>query len=207
MTAEVKRLSPRERTRRDLLAAARELLAEGLPLTVPAVAERAGVSRATAYRYFASNDAVALNATLPPPGDPFGDSDWPYAKPRPDQTPADRMATVVRGMAEWAFDHERELRTVLALSLQPDAEERGFSRAGKLARFDWIETALSDLPDTVTRAERRKLHAALLPLFGADAVIWTVDVAGLDRKQAVEQLAWTAHALVQSVVAAHSAEA
>lgn len=205
MPAEVKRLSPRQRTRRDLLAAARELLAEGLPLTVPGVAERAGVSRATAYRYFASNDAVALNATLPPPGDPFGDSDWPYAKPRPDQGLADRVATLVRGMAEWAFDHERELRTVLALSLQPDAEERGFVRGGKLGRFEWIDTALSDLPASVPRAERRKLRTALLPLFGADAIIWTVDVAGLDRKQAVDQLVWTAHALVQSVLDRHPA--
>jgi AcrR family transcriptional regulator len=200
MAENVKRLSPRERTRRDLLAAARELLADGEPLTVQGVADRAGVSRATAYRYFASNDAVALNATLPPPEDPFGDSAWPYARPSDDQSPADRVATLVRGMAEWAFDHERELRTVLALSLQPDAEERGFAREGKLGRQTWIDTALTNLPATVTREQRRRLTAALLPLFGADAVVWTSDVAGLQRKQAVDQLAWTARTLVQAVI-------
>jgi AcrR family transcriptional regulator len=200
MAEQVKRPSPRERTRRDLLAAARELLADGEPLTVQAVADRAGVSRATAYRYFASNDAVALNATLPRPEDPFGDAAWPYPKPTADQPTADRVATLVRGMAEWAFDHDRELRTVLALSLQPDAEERGFSRMGKLGRFTWIDTALADLPAGVTREQRRRLRAALLPLFGADALIWTADVAGLQRKQAVDQLAWTARTLVQAVI-------
>ncbi len=201
MVDHVKRSSPRERTRRDLLIAARELLSEGEPLTVQAAADRAGVSRATAYRYFASNDAVALNATLPLADDPFSDPAWPYARPEAGQPPADRVEALVRGMAEWAFDHERELRTVLALSLEPDAEERGFARVGKLARFRWIDAALGDLPSTVKPAQRRRLKAALLPLFGSDAVVWTGDVAGLERKQAVDQLAWTARTLVQAVLA------
>jgi AcrR family transcriptional regulator len=200
MAEQVKRLSPRERTRRDLLKAARELLANGEPLTVQGVADRAGVSRATAYRYFANNDAVALNATLPGPDDPLSDPAWPYGRPATEGSPADRVTSVVRSMAEWAFDHERELRTILALSLQPDAQERGFSREGKLGRSHWIATALADLPPEVSPAQRRRLQAALLPLFGADAVVWTVDVAGLNRTQAVEQLAWTARALVQSVL-------
>ncbi len=201
MVEQVKRSSPRERTRRDLLVAARELLAEGEPLTVQAAADRAGVSRATAYRYFASNDAVALNATLPLVDDPFSDPAWPYARPEADQPPAERVEALVRGMAEWAFDHERELRTVLALSLEPDAEQRGFARVGKLARFRWIDAALAGLPSTVTPTQRRRLKAALLPLFGSDAVVWTADVAGLERKQAVDQLAWTARMLVQAVLA------
>jgi AcrR family transcriptional regulator len=200
MTESRPRISPRERTRRDLRTAAAALLAEGGPMTVQAVAERAGVSRATAYRHFGSNDAVALNATLPAPGDPYNDPDWAYTRPRAGDGPADRIAAVVRGMAEWAFEHERELRTILALSLQPDAVERGFARTGKTNRAHWIDAALEELPPTVSRADRRRLHAALLPLFGADAVVWTTDIAALERKQAIDQLAWTARTLVLGVL-------
>ena len=39
-------------------------------MTVAAVAERAGVSRATAYRYFVSNDAVTVWATRPMSAEP-----------------------------------------------------------------------------------------------------------------------------------------
>ncbi len=50
---------PKERTRRLLREAVRELLRTGGPLTVPAAAERAGVSRATAYRYFPNSARAA----------------------------------------------------------------------------------------------------------------------------------------------------
>ena len=46
-----------------LKEAAQELLRTGGPLTVPAVAELAGVSLATAYRYLPNNDFVVLQRT------------------------------------------------------------------------------------------------------------------------------------------------
>ena len=67
---------PKERTLRLLREAARELLRTGRPLTVPAAAELAGVSRATAYRYFPNNDAVVLHAAMSLADDPLADSDW-----------------------------------------------------------------------------------------------------------------------------------
>ena len=74
------RRRPKERTLRLLRGAARELLRAGGPLTVPAVAERAGVSRATAYRYFPNNDAVVLHATMSLADDPLDDPDWAPAR-------------------------------------------------------------------------------------------------------------------------------
>jgi len=103
-------------------------------------------------------------------------------------------------MGEWAFDHAQELRTLLALSLEPDSEARGLTRRGKLRRARWIEGLLADLPPTVEQDTRRRLAAALLPLFGADAIVWTVDVAGLDREAALDTLAWTASTLVRAVL-------
>jgi Helix-turn-helix domain of resolvase len=59
-----RRPSARERTA-ELLAQTARQLRDGGEMTVAAVAERAGVSRATAYRYFVSNDAVTVWATRP----------------------------------------------------------------------------------------------------------------------------------------------
>jgi AcrR family transcriptional regulator len=49
--------------RERLTVAARAQLRDGGPMTVDAVAARAAVSRATAYRHFLNNDAVLWWAT------------------------------------------------------------------------------------------------------------------------------------------------
>ena len=114
---------PRNRTMRLLREAARELLRTGSPLTVPAAAELAGVSRATAYRYFPNNDSVVLHATMSLADNPLEDTDWTAgAAASPDELGA-RAADLVRATATWAFDHEIELRTMLRLSLTPEREQ------------------------------------------------------------------------------------
>src|SRR5438552_2798029 len=50
------------RTRAALLVAASELIREGALPTVGEAAERAGISRATAYRYFPTQEALLLEA-------------------------------------------------------------------------------------------------------------------------------------------------
>jgi AcrR family transcriptional regulator len=191
---------PRERTRTLLINAARDLLRSGSSVTVQAVAEHAGVSRATAYRYFNSNDGVVLQATLPMNDDPLADPEWPYARPDPGADLPTRAAVLVRGLGEWAFDHEHELRAVLALSLGPNGSDHAASRGRLVNRGRWIATLLDDLPAEVSAAQRRRLAGALIPLFGADAVVWARDIAGLDRRHALDTLAWMAHTLVRATI-------
>jgi AcrR family transcriptional regulator len=191
---------PRERTHRLLREAARELLRTGRPLTVPAVAELAGVSRATAYRYFPNNDSVVLHATMSLADNPLEDTDWvPPVATSPSELGA-RAAELVRATARWAFDHETELRTMLRLSLGP-VWGQAYSRRGLTNRGRWIDALLKDMPNDVPPSARDRLAAALVPLFGADAVVWTTDMAGLPREQAVELLAWMAQVLVAATLA------
>jgi len=56
------RTRQKERTRAALLDAARQLLAQGRTPTVEDGAEAAGISRATAYRYFANQRALLVAA-------------------------------------------------------------------------------------------------------------------------------------------------
>ena len=58
------RLNQKARTRAALLDAARALGEEGVAITVQAAADRAQISRATAYRYFSDPAALAAEATL-----------------------------------------------------------------------------------------------------------------------------------------------
>jgi AcrR family transcriptional regulator len=58
----VGRIRQKHRTRDALVGAARELVSEGATPTVEMAAERAGVSRTTAYRYFPSQAALLANA-------------------------------------------------------------------------------------------------------------------------------------------------
>src|SRR3954452_1885679 len=190
--------SARERTARLLAQTARAQLRDGGEMTVAAVAARAGVSRATAYRYFVTTDAVPVWATRPMSAEP-GAAETPAAT-EPAEL-GDRAARLVRDQGVWAFEHERELRALLALSLAPDAEERGLSRRGKMRRSQWIEDGLlNSLPDSVSAEHRTRLAAALTPLFGSDAVVWTQDAAQLDQEQALDLMAWIARTLVEATV-------
>ncbi len=187
------------RMRERLTAAARAQLRDGSPMTVEAVAARAGVSRATAYRHFLNNDAVLLWATRP--------DEEMLAPPVPtsggDESAdlADRAEALIRSTAQWAFEHERELRAVLAVSLGEQSAQRGLSRSGRMQRDRWIDGLLSGLPADVAPAHRSRLRAALMPLFGADAVVWTRDVADLSVPEAIDVLVWMARTLVTAVVA------
>ena len=69
------RPNQRRRTRKDLLQAAWRLMKQGRRPSLEEIAEDALVSRATAYRYFPSVEALLLEASLdvavPDPGDIF----------------------------------------------------------------------------------------------------------------------------------------
>ncbi len=191
---------PRARTLRLLREAAHELLRTGRPLTVPAAAELAGVSRATAYRYFPTRDAVVLHATMSLADYPLEDTTWaPPAATSPGEISA-RAAELVRVTAAWAFEHETELRTMLRFSLEPGREHMT-PRRGLTNRGHWIAALLEGLPSDVPADARSRLAKALVPLFGSDAVVWTTDMANLSREQAIELLVWIAQVLVRATLA------
>lgn len=193
------------RTRALLMRTARELLRAGEPLTVQAVADRSGVSRATAYRYLPSNEAVALHATMPITDDPLSEAGWADTATNAGADLPSRAAALVRRMGEWAFDHERELRILLRLSLTDGSGAPALARRPRTSRDRWIGALLSDLPASVPTEARDRLAVALIPLFGSDAVVWLTDMADLEREAALRQLEWMASTLVAATLAEWSA--
>jgi AcrR family transcriptional regulator len=181
----------KSRTRSALIAAADELFAAGVVPTVAAVAERADVARATAYRYFPTQEALLVETTF------LGDSgpmrDIP-ALARTVADPGERMAQAVRTGAEWTLEREARLRMILRASLDPAGTTTRPAR-----RRAYIAALLEplDLPP----ATRERLAGALTLLFGIDPIVALTDNSDIDRSQIPDVLGWTARALVQAALA------
>jgi AcrR family transcriptional regulator len=192
------RRDQKARTRNALIAATRELLAEGVTPTVEQSAAAAAVSRTTAYRYFA-NQRSLLMAAHPeieahsllgedPPGDPRA-----------------RLELATEALTRLTVETEPELRTMLRLSLEPDADHHGqlLLRQGRV--IGWLEEALAPLRNEMSDTALRRLVLAIRSACGIEALVWLTDIAGLSRDDAVEIMRWSARALLQTALAEGSA--
>jgi AcrR family transcriptional regulator len=184
------RTNQKARTRAALLAATRELLAEGVSPTVEQAADQAAISRTTAYRYFPNRRAL-LSAVYPEIDDSsLLDADAPT-------DPAERLDQVLERFIGHVLEYEPELRAQLRLSLDPDpatSEQLPF-RQGRA--IGWIEDALAPLHERMPETELRRLVLAIRATTGIEALIWLTDVAGLARADAAELMHASARALLR----------
>jgi AcrR family transcriptional regulator len=184
------RTNQKMRTRAALLAATRALLAEGVTPTVEQAADRAAISRTTAYRYFANQRAL-LTAVYPEIAErSLLGADAPA-------DPAARLELVVERFTCHVLEHEPELRAQLRLSLEAnptDPDQLPFRKGRAIA---WIEEALAPLRERMPAAELRRLVLAIRATTGIEALVWLTDVAGLPREEATELMRASARALLR----------
>jgi AcrR family transcriptional regulator len=179
------RVHQKQRTREALVAAARALVAAGETPTVEQTAERARISRTTAYRYFPSQAAllaaahpeITITTVLSP--------DAPEAA-------ADRVELVVAHVTDLVRDTEQQQRTMLRLSLEPEGPGRGelLLRQGRL--IAWLEDALAPMVDDIGRDAVHALAVAIRSAIGIEAYVWLVDVARVHPDHAVAIMRWNA---------------
>jgi AcrR family transcriptional regulator len=187
------RVAQKRRTRDALVAAARELVAQGLTPTVEAAAEAASISRTTAYRYFPSQRALLAAAH------PETAADSLLPEDAPDDVGA-RLDIVVRAFTQMIADTEGQQRTMLRLSLEADAEERSQLplRQGRAIR--WIEEALAPMQPDVPASEVHRLALAIRSATGIEARVWLIDVAGLSSDDATNLMLWSARAMLSAAL-------
>ena len=191
---ETGRTRQKARTREAVIAAARAQMAAAKTPTVEQAADAAGVSRATAYRYF-PNRRTMLVAAYPE----IAARSLLGADP-PDDVAA-RLDRVVDEVTRMLIDKEPELRTMLRLSLEADEDQRQnlLLRQGRV--IGWLEEALQPLRRSVSKAELRRLVYAIRCAVGIEALVWLCDVAGLSRREAVEVMRWSASGLLRAALA------
>jgi AcrR family transcriptional regulator len=188
------RTRQKQRTRDALVAAARDLVAAGVAPTVEQAAEAAGLSRPTAYRYFANQRAL-LAAAHP---ETIADSLLPADPP---DDPESRLELVIKALTDVIVDTEEQQRTMLRLSLDGDSAERGGLPLRQGRAIGWIEDALSPLEAGQLSADaRRQLVLAIRSAVGIEALVWLTDVAKLSRTDAVNLMRWSAQALLHAAV-------
>ena len=188
------RTRQKQRTRDALVAAARDLVAQGgAAPTVEAAAGAASVSRTTAYRYFPTQKALLVAAhpettarTLVP--DDAGDD------------PEARLLGAVDAFIRIVVDTEHQQRTMLRLSLDPETSRESLPlRQGRA--ITWFEEALSPLRPRLTDAEIHRLALSARSAVGIESLVWLTDIAGLTRAQAAERMLWSARALLRQALA------
>jgi AcrR family transcriptional regulator len=183
-------MNQKARTRAALLEATRALLTEGLTPTVEQAADRAAISRTTAYRYFANQRAL-LTAVFPEIAErSLLEADAPT-------DPAGRLEFVVERFTSHVIEHEPELRAQLRLSLEPRPPEPDQLPFRKGRAIGWIEDALAPLRERMPAAELRRLVLAIRATTGIEALVWLTDVAGLPRDEATELMRSSARALLR----------
>lgn len=187
------RPNQRRRTRKDLLEAAARLVREGARPSLDEVAEAALVSRATAYRYFPSVEALlaeaALHIAFPDPEVLLADAP---------QDPALRLERADAAMDEMIAANEASLRVMLARSLERGADHEVPKRQNR--RTPLIEAALAPALAKMKRSDADMLTKALGILMGTEAMIAWKDVLQLDAAEARKVKRWAIRALVAAAM-------
>lgn len=192
------RENQRRRTRKDLLAAAGRLLKSGRTPDMDAVAAEAMVSRATAYRYFPSIDALLVEAPL--------DEAMPDAEPLfaddASTDPLERLDKAEAALHDMCYRYEGPLRAMLAASLSHRADACPDVPLRQNRRSALIDAALAPVRRRIPDADYDKLRAALALVFGTESMIVFTDVLGLDPRAARDVKRW----MIQALVAAARSE-
>lgn len=193
------RINQKRRTRSAILAAAVELLEGGQRRpTVAEVADAALVSRATAYRYFPTQEYLLFEAALE---STRSDIDRELDESTLGEDPEGRLEVLIDIVQKRIFDREAAFRTMLRLSLEQSAEEEQYGGASALrggGRVRWIEKALAPVQGSLEEPDFRRLVAALSLCMGIEALVVLRDVCALEPSEAEEVLRWAARTLLRS---------
>lgn len=196
------RINQKRRTRAAILEAAKQLLREGQTPSVAEAADAALVSRATAYRYFPTQEYLLSEAALE---SAKTDVDHLLEHAKPSDDPAVRLDILVQALQQVTIEQEAAFRTLVRLSMEAYAhrEQKREATPEELRggrRIGWIEEALAPVRESLVQdaVTFRRLVAALSLCMGIEALIVLQDVCGLSAKEAVEVSRWTAQTLLQA---------
>ena len=197
------RANQKARTRAALVDSAKRLMRNGGPPTVAAAAEAANVSRATAYRYFPTQEALLVELTkVAPAVEPVERALQRMTSPDPHA----RLALLLDAFNPVVFREEATMRTALRayldtwLSSRARGERAPPLREGR--RLRWLDTALAPVRRDFTDRQFRRLRAALALTLSTEALVVMRDVCRFDDDaEALEVLRWAAQSLLAAGLA------
>ena len=194
------RINQKARTRAALLTSAIQLIRAGKQPTVEEAALAVGISKRTAYRYFASQEHMLADAALE---GLRGRMDEVFAAPAGSDAHM-RLGSLTTALRQLGETHERELRMMMRASLDMHlerSEEAAEPPARGTRRLDWIRTALQPVEPELSPQAYAKLVNSLAVCVGIDALIVLRDICGLSGDASEEVMTWMANTLLDRALA------
>lgn len=189
------RVRQKQRTRMQLLQAARDLRAAGRVPSVADVADATGISRTTAYRYFPTQEMLLAEATADPLIDAVAES---IALVRHETDVIKRVDAVFASLAPLLLRHEAELRTLLKISLE-NSLDAAHKRRMPLLSGQWI-VAWDPILEPLRRDVPLKTYAIMVRTLGTLLSVETLnvlrDTCDLDEQATINALRSAAQAMV-----------
>lgn len=189
----------RARTQQLMLETARRLMQDGETPSVSEVAEAAGVSRATAYRYFPSQAALVQTVVDEALG--------PILSWSSESKDAEaRVTDLLTSSMPRILEYEATFKAALKLSLDQWARRQ----AGTLGseppfkrghRVDLLQSAIAPLRKTLPKKAFARLAKALSLTYGLEVLIILKDLWGLEANEIEDVAVWASRALVRSAIA------
>lgn len=193
------RANQKARTRAAIVEAAERLRSgTGETPSVARAAAAAGVSRATAYRYFPTQEALEVEVAGVSPVVAVVETTLA------DLTTGDveqRLLTLLDTFNPIVPAREADFRRSLWVYqdtwLRSQRTGEGIPAVREGRRMRWLDTVLEPVDD-LPEEQRRRLRAALALTIGGDAYVIMKDVCGLDDEEASDILRWAARALLRA---------
>jgi AcrR family transcriptional regulator len=196
------RANQKARTRAAIVEAAQQLRRDtGETPSVAEAAAVAGVSRATAYRYFPTQEALELE--IEDIGPDVAATEEALADLSTDDV-EQRLLTLLDVFNPLALAKEPHFRRALWvyqdiwLRSNRSGDDAPAVREGR--RIRWLDHVLEPL-DTMPDDRKQRLRAALALTLGADAVVVMKDVCRLDDDETLDVLRWTAMTILRAALA------
>lgn len=180
------------RTHKLMVQTARQMMQEGFYPSVSEVAEKAEVSRSTAYRYFPTKAAM-VRAVV---GEALGSIlKWDSEIEQPEARVVDLIRSSFPRIVANETTFKAALRTELEAGPNIDNETNDVKLRGH--RVELIERALEGVE---VSPEKDRLAYSLAVLFGIEALTVLRDVCGLDGAHAEDVVAWASETLTRATL-------
>ncbi len=193
------RANQKARTREAIVEAARQLHRQGITPTVAQAAEQARVSRATAYRYFPTQEALNIEVTDVTP------KLVEVEKLVGSLTTEDverRLLLLLDTFGQIVLAEEAKFRMALRVYqdtwLRRDRKNDNNAPAVREGRrMRWLDKVLEPLHD-LPEEQKQRLRAALALTMGPDSISIMKDVCRLEDHEALAVLRWAATVLLRA---------
>lgn len=179
------RVRQKLQTRTEILAAARQLMNKDADFTLEEVAEKAGISRATIYRYFSDLNLLCAEAAL----DIYHKSQEQLMSDVKDKSFSDRIFYVQQYYNQLAQQHETAFRRYLSVVLQ-ESVKPGRKKLRGARRVKTLTSVLKPYKKQLDPATYDNLIALSSILMGIDPLVAAKDVCGLQNAEADRVLRW-----------------